>query len=418
MNKFIVFLQNYSPLKSFIIMKKAHLIIITALAVIFFATSCKKEIVDDHADVPTGRLMGQVFAENGTTPLPSVNVFVDYEGEIYLTQTNKDGKFSFDVPAGKQVLHIQSGTGRIFRTHIEVDVEEGAPNTIPNGVVKLSQSANLAYIPGAFDRIEAIIIDSLGYTATQLQLNDLSNLTTLENYSAIFLNCGKPGPLDSLHYVNLEAYVMGGGSIYVSDFAVEYIIGDNQLYSAQLDRSRLHELMGFEKNCPPRTGGFIDVNDLCTQKQGLVTTITNAAILDTALQVYLNKTTVDIEYDLGGWEVIEVLGSSWDILVQDNTFGYGPLAVRRALNPTNKSIQNMAQQNWITICHIPPGNPNNPITITIPISAWPAHQAHGDYLGPCIGTGGQILFTTFHNHAYHHADIDIQKMLEYFILSF
>jgi prepilin-type N-terminal cleavage/methylation domain-containing protein len=37
----------------------------------------------------------------------------------------------------------------------------------------------------------------------------------------------------------------------------------------------------------------------------------------------------------------------------------------------------------ITICHIPPGNPDNPQTITIAQSAWPAHQAHGDYLGTC-----------------------------------
>jgi heptaprenylglyceryl phosphate synthase len=37
----------------------------------------------------------------------------------------------------------------------------------------------------------------------------------------------------------------------------------------------------------------------------------------------------------------------------------------------------------ITICHIPPGNNSNPQTIEIPLSAWPAHQAHGDVLGPC-----------------------------------
>jgi hypothetical protein len=38
----------------------------------------------------------------------------------------------------------------------------------------------------------------------------------------------------------------------------------------------------------------------------------------------------------------------------------------------------------ITICHIPPGNSGNPQTLTIPISAWPAHQAHGDNLGACV----------------------------------
>ncbi len=36
-----------------------------------------------------------------------------------------------------------------------------------------------------------------------------------------------------------------------------------------------------------------------------------------------------------------------------------------------------------TICHIPPGNPNNPQTITIATSALAAHLAHGDYAGKC-----------------------------------
>jgi PKD repeat protein len=39
--------------------------------------------------------------------------------------------------------------------------------------------------------------------------------------------------------------------------------------------------------------------------------------------------------------------------------------------------------NKITICHIPPGNNQNPQTISIPLSAWPAHKAHGDSLGAC-----------------------------------
>ena len=39
----------------------------------------------------------------------------------------------------------------------------------------------------------------------------------------------------------------------------------------------------------------------------------------------------------------------------------------------------------LTICHVPPGNPSRRHTITIGASAWPAHQAHGDTLGPCGG---------------------------------
>jgi hypothetical protein len=37
----------------------------------------------------------------------------------------------------------------------------------------------------------------------------------------------------------------------------------------------------------------------------------------------------------------------------------------------------------VTICHIPPGNPENAHTISVGASAVAAHLAHGDTLGPC-----------------------------------
>ena len=37
----------------------------------------------------------------------------------------------------------------------------------------------------------------------------------------------------------------------------------------------------------------------------------------------------------------------------------------------------------VTICHIPPGNPDNGRTITISENAWPAHERHGDTLDAC-----------------------------------
>ena len=37
----------------------------------------------------------------------------------------------------------------------------------------------------------------------------------------------------------------------------------------------------------------------------------------------------------------------------------------------------------VTICHIPPGNPDNAHTISVSVKAVPAHLAHGDYCGPC-----------------------------------
>jgi hypothetical protein len=37
----------------------------------------------------------------------------------------------------------------------------------------------------------------------------------------------------------------------------------------------------------------------------------------------------------------------------------------------------------VTICHIPPGNPENAHEITVGAPAVPAHLAHGDLVGSC-----------------------------------
>lgn len=52
------------------------------------------------------------------------------------------------------------------------------------------------------------------------------------------------------------------------------------------------------------------------------------------------------------------------------------------------SVQRTVDTNeTITICHYPPGNTDNPQTITISANAWSAHEAHGDTLGPCDDDG-------------------------------
>ncbi|MBI4705963.1 MAG: hypothetical protein HY744_33135 [Deltaproteobacteria bacterium] len=54
--------------------------------------------------------------------------------------------------------------------------------------------------------------------------------------------------------------------------------------------------------------------------------------------------------------------------------------------------QPLGKDDKITICHYPPGDPDNPQTIEIPPAALDAHLAHGDHLGPCVapdaGAGG------------------------------
>ena len=49
------------------------------------------------------------------------------------------------------------------------------------------------------------------------------------------------------------------------------------------------------------------------------------------------------------------------------------------------------RDGMVTICHIPPGNPNNAQTITVSANAVPAHLAHGDHCGPCEGESGLLM---------------------------
>lgn len=400
-------------------------LLIYSILIIFFAafvivfTSCKKEDVDELDLIPLGLIKGIVLSENNH-PIPAVNVFVLHEEDVYITKTGYDGKFSLVAPAGEQTLHIQSGKGNIFRSFFSVTIVQDAVTEVYDMNLKLIQVANLAYVKGAYDAIEDIIIDDLGYSASMLELSDLNDYSNLQEYAAIFLNCGfQQSGLNENIWNNLEDFVLAGGSLYVSDWAVNSLIGVHS-YNKDLNRTQAGMSDLQIKSCPERPGGFIPWEQLCTRRIGAATTIINASVINSDIATLLQSNTIDIEYDLGSWEVIENMGNIWEVLIEDQSEGgYGPLAIRTymtsGLNLNNKNNH----QTWMTICHYPPGNPENAQTITIPISAWPAHEAHGDDIGPCeTQMGGSIIFTTFHNHPGGHETCpNIQKILQYFIMN-
>jgi len=78
--------------------------------------------------------------------------------------------------------------------------------------------------------------------------------------------------------------------------------------------------------------------------------------------------------------------------MQAPTFTSTPIKTETATNtPTDQP------EEKVTICHIPPGNPQNAHTITINISAVPAHLDHGDTMGECVNdepTSTPDLFKT------------------------
>lgn len=390
------------------------------LSLVLVINSCHKEPENvtppDNTVVDKGFVTGKVLAQNGTTAIPNASVFIDCDGELYITSTGLDGVFLLQAPAGARVLNVQSGTGRIFRAQYNVNIVKDQTTNIPNGTLKLTQSVNLAYIQGQFDNIQTIITDSLGYTADELTVSDLDNLTLLESYGAIFLNCGKNGLLDTQKYLNLMAFVQDGGCIYASDYAVEYLTGDGNAKNT----GHHHAPNQLKATCPNGlAGGFIEDSTLCTSKTGPYGVINNCEIVAPDLQAYLGKTYIDINYNLSQWEVIELYDLPWEVLIRD-TATYGPLAIRAYINISNKELNAVQDTGWVTICHIPPGNPNNAHTITISVNALQAHLAHGDYLGPCNSQGsssGVIYFTTFHNEIQGTLSPDVKNILQYFILN-
>jgi hypothetical protein len=54
-------------------------------------------------------------------------------------------------------------------------------------------------------------------------------------------------------------------------------------------------------------------------------------------------------------------------------------------DPEGEDPEEDGGQVKVLVCHVPPGNPENPVTIEVAEAAVPAHLAHGDTEGPCEG---------------------------------
>lgn len=393
------------------------------LGISLMVMSCKKDKDNDEGgDENTATVEGKIFNENGTVAIPAVKVYVDVNGKVFLTTSKKDGSFSLDIPEGTHTLYMQAGEGDIFFNTTEITVKKGDKTNLSAGSTVLKQSSNLAYISGTYDDIESIIIDSLGYQADELTAQDLLSPSTLSDYAAIFLNCGLQDQLEGQMYQNLEDFVSNGGSLYASDFAVEYLTGDGNMKSGTFSEHHdNHDHFNVAKSCNTQLGGFVTDNILCTQKQG-TSGVYSVDVVDPDIQTAVGSNTMNVDYDLGAWEVIKNLGPEFDVLVEDPS-NYGPLAVQSNSsapwsngNGGNQTIDDI-EGNFVTICHIPPGNPNNPQTITISVNALQAHLNHGCSIGSCEGNGGKILYTTFHNHPQGNINNDTYNILQYFIMN-
>lgn len=81
------------------------------------------------------------------------------------------------------------------------------------------------------------------------------------------------------------------------------------------------------------------------------------------------------------------MANAYKIGVEDATVQ--DLIPHKVACPSQKN-GNHQDQICIQICHVPPGNPDNSHDKVLPLSAIKAHLGHGDYLGRCDASAGEL----------------------------
>jgi murein DD-endopeptidase MepM/ murein hydrolase activator NlpD/cell division septation protein DedD len=235
-----------------------------------------------------------------------------------------------------------------------------------DGVLVCSRP-NLAVTPPEFDDIGTVLSrDDLGYPWTQILVTDLTSFNLLSQYHDVFINCTADIQSNPQVTTALQDYVKDGGSLYVSDWAYEYI------------RDAFPGYINFP--VVPRIG---DVQQVV------------ANIVDPGLAGYINPSdppsTIVLNYDLIGWVVIDSVGPNTTVhvrgsfstspyLAQETSTGRRQIDTRQEVRPLDQMI-------------------NKPLVVSF---------------RPYGASGGKVVYTTFHNEAQQ-TDLE-KKLLEYLIL--
>lgn len=118
------------------------------------------------------------------------------------------------------------------------------------------------------------------------------------------------------------------------------------------------------------------------------------ALLRHTVAALLNASNPDVDYPYSTDEILAMFQEAYDsgdyeatkdLFDVANNLGC-PLGNSNDSNTGDDGDMGDDGETQVTICHIPPGNPDNPITITVGESAVEAHLAHGDTLGECPAT--------------------------------
>lgn len=230
--------------------------------------------------------------------------------------------------------------------------------------------------PQGYDDMKKII-DSLGYESTEIQSADLTDYNKIKDYNVIFINCAAETDTYAAQAASaLKQFVQSGGAIYASDFANSYMM------EAFTDKINFYNVQSKTDYNSPRVGNVGE---------------TSATVVDSGLAQVLGKSSLKINFDLGGWVVIKSVAS--DVTV--HITGEAPITGSATQDP--EQLQQQLQEFQ-----------NNPEKLQELYSQSSQTLSGVPFVVSFSYGKGEVIYTSFHNEAQ--VSEDVKKMLDWFVI--
>ncbi len=244
------------------------------------------------------------------------------------------------------------------------------------GATDGSISGKLAVTPPGYDDIGEVL-QKLGFLAEEIEESSLATLSELQKYDAVYINCS--GSIDSVSQEAAAAvrdYVKGGGVIYASDFAASVI-----------DAAFPDKINFYKGNAATGTSS----DGTSAARIGTAGKV-QAKVTDSGLVAVLGKKTIEINYDLGAWVVIDSVPSSTRVHMT------GPASIMD-YSVSMEKLQNLQNLDF--------SNPQAVEELSKQFGG-EASQTLQDkpYIVTFTEGEGEVLYTTFHNEAQKTEDTE------------
>ncbi len=250
-----------------------------------------------------GTIVGETCtADDGV--LPGANVVVegyDCDGVSFRRETtaDNDGAYEFEnIPSGTHQLTISSGS---FEVADDVSVQAGEVTdrkSVGHKLCFLGTEVDIAVATGTYDDIVEILTNmNIEFDVISDNYTFFSDLDQMQQYDIIFVECGTntlglgtagfDTDSDEIAY-NIRRYVETGRSLYASDHAQPFV---------QFTLPDAFHFYNGETLSGPRIGNAGNAQ---------------AEVLSDEMFLVLESHTVDINFNMDVWAVVESVGPATD----------------------------------------------------------------------------------------------------------